>query len=170
LDEVRWLIAREIPHLRRYARALTKDPDRADDLVQDCLLRALRKRHLWRRSGSIRGWLFRILYRLFLSGESRRRWIEREVPLEQAPAAMDGLASSSPGPLALDVADALAGLPAEQRATVALVAIEGLSYDECSNIMGVSIGTVRSRLSRGREALRNRLATGGAAPVLRRVK
>ena len=72
MDDVKWAIAREIPHLRRYARALLRDADAADDLVQECLERALTKRHLWRRKGSLRSWLFRIVYTQFLNGRGRR--------------------------------------------------------------------------------------------------
>src|SRR3546814_7129756 len=79
-----WRTSRDIPHLRRYALALVRDREAADDLVQDSLERALKKRHLWRRQGSIRSWLFRILYNVFLnqmSGRQRRRSV---VPLDEA--------------------------------------------------------------------------------------
>src|SRR5712691_6422066 len=73
MDELQWLIAREIPHLYRYALALLRNTDAADDLVQDCLERALRKRQLWRRQGSMRNWLFRMLYNVFLNTRHTRR-------------------------------------------------------------------------------------------------
>ncbi len=77
-EEFDWLLSREIPHLRRYAYALVHDPVSADDLVQDCLERALRKRHLWQPRGRVRGWLFRILYRTYLNDRSSAR-TRREV-------------------------------------------------------------------------------------------
>jgi RNA polymerase sigma-70 factor (ECF subfamily) len=82
MDERKWLIAREIPHLRRYALALLRDPHAADDLVQDCLERALRKRHLWRQCGSMRSWLFRILYTVFLNTRKSQWRDQQTVPLE----------------------------------------------------------------------------------------
>jgi RNA polymerase sigma-70 factor, ECF subfamily len=72
MDELQWLIAREIPHLHRYALALLRNTDAADDLVQDCLERALRKQQLWRRQGSMRSWLFRMLYNVFLNTRNTR--------------------------------------------------------------------------------------------------
>lgn len=69
MDELQRLIAHEIPHLHRYALALLRNSDAANDLVQDCLERALRKRRLWRRQGSMRSWLFRILYNVFLNAK-----------------------------------------------------------------------------------------------------
>jgi len=155
VDDVSWLMAREIPHLRRYATALLGDAHAADDLVQDTLERALRKRRLFRR-GHVRGWLFRILYRLFLNQESARK---RRAPmlaahrLEQREALAD--APRQEARVAVrDVSQALERLPAPQRATILLIALEGLSYDQAAEVLEVPVGTVRSRLSRGREALR----------------
>lgn len=152
-DEIKWLIAREIPHLRRYAFALTNQPEAADDLVQDCLERALRKRHLLRHRGSIRTWLYRIQYTVFIDTYVSRKK-RKEVALDELTSA-PAVAPPQDGWLAcLDVAHGLARLPAEQRAAILLVALEGMTYDEAADILGVPIGTVRSRLSRGRETLR----------------
>lgn len=151
MDDLKWLIAREIPNLRRYARALVGDAEAADDLVQDCLERALRKRALWRREGRIRNWLFKILYRIHLGRVRRPRSllsIEADDMEFESPAGQEGRIHC------LNVAQALAALPAEQRAVILLVALEGMSYDAAADILGVPVGTVRSRLSRGREALR----------------
>lgn len=155
---MKWLISREIPHLRRYARALARDRDEADDLVQDCLERAIRKRHQWRRRGSIRSWLFRTLYRTFINGQTRRTRERAQLPvdgpyegiherLREPPRQEDHLAWQ-------DMAAALGRLPDQQRAALLLVALEGMSYDEAADILAVPVGTVRSRLSRAREALR----------------
>jgi RNA polymerase sigma-70 factor (ECF subfamily) len=154
LDDVRWAIAQEIPHLRRYARGLTGDAASADDLVQASLERALRKHRLWRRRGSLRSWLFRIVHRTFLNDLQRGG---RHVPLEEAAAE-----AVTPAPWtaqetrieALDVVRRLAHLPVGQRAVLLLVVVEDLSYDEAADVLGVPIGTVRSRLSRARESLR----------------
>jgi RNA polymerase sigma-70 factor, ECF subfamily len=182
IEEFRWQVTRAIPHLRRYARALTGDRHRADDLVQDCLERGLRKQHLWRPSGSVRAWLLRILYRQFVSDYRRGRRRGTEVSVEAA-----GALTQAPRQErhleCEEVADALERLPAEQRATVVLVALEDLPYDEAASVLGVPVGTVRSRLSRGRDALRSMLEGEGLAapaeapeepaegsPRLRRVK
>src|SRR3546814_13521510 len=83
VEETKWLIAREIPHLRRYALALVRDREAADDLVQDSLERALKKRHLWRRQGSIRSWLLRVLYNVYLTQLRGRRRRRAAVPLHE---------------------------------------------------------------------------------------
>ena len=154
MDELKWLIAREIPHLRRYALALRRDPDAADDLVQDCLERALRKRHLWRRRGSMRSWLFRILYTVFVNTNKKQSRDKQAVPLD---AIAFTLAASPSQELYVEyreMAKALSQLPEQQYAAIILIALEGFSYDEAAWILGIPIGTLRSRLYRGREALR----------------
>ena len=154
MDELKWLIAREIPHLRRYALALRRDPDAADDLVQDCVERALRKRHLWRRRGSMRSWLFRILYTIFLNTNKKRRRDQQTIPLD---ALAFTLAASPSQELYVEcgeMARVLAQLPEQQYTAIMLIALEGFSYDEAAWILGIPIGTLRSRLYRGREALR----------------
>lgn len=179
MSETSWLIAREIPRLRRYALALTGDATAADDLVQDTLERAITKRHLWRRRGSLRSWLYRILYNVFLNQAGRRRRRQAEIELDEAPPL--GVRPRHDARLVCrDIAEAMLSLPAEQRAAIALTAIEGLAYDEAAEVLGVPVGTLRSRLSRGRDRLREIHAgepeTGEAnaaaveAPRLRRVK
>ncbi len=161
-EDTRWLIARELPRLRRYARALRNDSG-ADDLVQDCIERALRKSNLWRQGTNMRAWLFRILYNLHLSSLRSGKRSPQTVPLDDvAP-----MAGGGPGQLhALELKElsrAFRALPAEQRDVVALVALEGMRYDEAAAVLGVPMGTVRSRLSRARAALRE--ATAAAPPL-----
>jgi RNA polymerase sigma-70 factor (ECF subfamily) len=174
--DVTWLIAREIPHLRRYAAALARDRSDADDLVQDCLERAIRKRHLWRRHGSIRGWLFRMLYRTFVNGYRRRARERTQVQIEPSGDGMPMHERLCEPPRQehhlewLDMADALQRLPDQQRAAVLLVALEGMSYDEVAAVLDIPVGTVRSRLSRAREALRQIKTRRRGAVSLRRVK
>lgn len=174
-EDLRWLIAREIPHLRRYAMFLVGDPERADDLVQDCLERALRKRHLWRRQGSLRSWLFRLLHRLHIdagrSRASRRRAHEASASgqeLSVQPPAQE------PAVQLEAVTEALRRLPTDQQAAILLVGVEGFSYEEAAAILEVPVGTVRSRLSRGRDALRATWSRapdrGLERPLLRRIK
>jgi RNA polymerase sigma-70 factor (ECF subfamily) len=165
LDEIETCV----PALRRYARALTRNVDRADDLVQDCLERAIRKRGLFRPTGPLQAWLFRILVNLWrnsLRSERRRGEhvaydalvIEPSIPAPQH------------GRLALgDMNRALDRLPDDQRETLLLVVLEGVSYEEAASILGIPIGTVMSRLSRARAALRALTGTGDE-PRLRTVK
>jgi len=180
VTDTKWLIAHEIPRLRRYALALVGDPVLADDLVQDTLERAIRKRHLWRRRGSLRGWLYRILYNVFLNQSAQRRRRRNEVDLDLAPERAEACSQDIHVEYN-EIALAMARLPAEQRAAIALVAIEGLAYDEASSVLGIPIGTLRSRIARGRERLRELCPTEMAepadpeparptAPHLRRVK
>lgn len=171
MSDMKWMIAREIPHLRRYARALTRSADEADDLVQDCLERALRKRHLWRRSGRLRSWLFRMLYNIYLNHRrtlSRRpalRSIDEEsVPEPVAPASQESRIECQ------RVGEALERLPVAQRDAILLVSLEGMPYDEAAWILDIPVGTLRSRLSRGRDALRETLVATRPTPLLRRVK
>lgn len=167
MEETKWLIAREIPRLRRYALALTRDRVAADDLVQDTLERAIRKRNLWRGHGSLRGWLYRLMYNVFLNQSPRRKRQAQEVDLDHAPE-LAGQGAPDRNVVYRDVMAALQELPAEQRAAIALTAIEGLSYDEAAAALDVPVGTLRSRLSRGRERLRQTFDT--AEPSIRQVK
>lgn len=174
MSEMAALIEPHIPALRRFAWSLLRDESAADDLVQDCLERAVGRWHLRRRDGDLHAWLFAILHNTFVS---QRRYVQRRgasVPLEEWDGAPVGpVESVAERRLALrGVLSALAELPDEQRAVIILVAIEDFSYAEAAKVVGVPVGTVMSRLSRGRERLRC-LVEGGravAAPVLRRVK
>lgn len=171
MDDLRWTIARQIPHLRRYAISLTRNRDEADDLVQDCLERALRKRHLWRRRGSLRSWLFRILYRTYIDHHRRRAPLTVEASSDIVDRTVSQPPDQEPRIDCRNVAEAMDRLPDDQRAVILLVALEGLSYDEVADVLGVPIGTVRSRLSRGRDSLRRlRAAEETPPPRLRRVK
>lgn len=166
------LIEPVIPGLRRYANALVRDASEADDLVQDCLERAIARWGQRRADGDTRSWLYSILHNLAVDRwrSLRRRGtmapIETVDPafLSVAPAQEHGLARS-------DILRALDQLPDEYRAVILLVTVEGLSYAETARILGVPPGTVMSRLSRGRARLASAMAHD--APVrshLRRVK
>jgi RNA polymerase sigma-70 factor (ECF subfamily) len=143
-------IAEHIPRLRRYARALAGDSHRADDLVQDTLERALTKFHLWRHGSDLRAWMFSIMHNVFINQLKARR----ELALDEATeAALESPPQSDPLQLR-DLDAALRRLPAEQREVLLLVGLEQLSYIEASQALDVPVGTVMSRLSRGRERLR----------------
>lgn len=143
-----------IPRLTRYARLLTHDPVAAEDLVQDCLTRALRKIHLWEPGTDLRAWLFAILHNQHI-GHARRE-MRRRANSRLVYRNTDGtLAPPLAAQLELrDLARALAKLPEEQRSAIQLVGLEGMGYDEAASVAKLPVGTVRSRVSRGRESLR----------------
>ena len=144
------LIIPFIPNLRRYARALVGDRDGADDLVQDTLERAVRKFHLW-KPGDLRAWLFSIMHNVFVN-QLKARKIMPSVEIDEAT-----IAAHIPTVTSVDVLDlqrALLTLAPEQREVVLLIALEDMTYADVSRALGIPIGTVMSRLSRGREKLR----------------
>jgi len=159
-------ITAHIPRLRRYARALTGDGARADDLVQDTLERALTKFHLWRADSDLRAWMFAIMHNVFVNQLKARRELELD---ENLAAGLEGPPRSDPLEMR-DLDAALARLPAEQREVLLLVGLEQFSYVEASAALGVPLGTVMSRLSRGRERLRALMSGVPAANNLKLVK
>jgi RNA polymerase sigma-70 factor (ECF subfamily) len=161
MNELFQRIEQEIPRLRRYARALTRDQSSADDLVQDCLTRALGKSHLWREGTDLRAWLFTILHNQHVNRVRRSVREGVAVSASDADPGLIAVASQFSRIELRDLERALAQLPEEQRQVVLLVGLEGLRYETVAEIMGVPVGTVRSRLSRGREALRQ-LMSGDA--------
>lgn len=164
----RQAIVAEIPRLRRYARALTGDAVRADDLVQDTLERALGKWTLL-RPGNLRAWLFSIMHNLFVNQARSPRLVD--FPGDEALPDLPTRANQSDALELRDFARSLARLPEEQREVLLLVCLEDLSYENTAIVLGVPIGTVMSRLSRGRERLRDLLAGGEPAePHLKVVK
>ncbi len=159
-------IVAHIPRLRRYARALAGDSHRADDLVQDTLERALAKFYLWRRGSDLRAWLFTIMHNVFINQLKARR----ELALDDA--VEDGLQSAPQSdPLELrDLDAALMLLPVGQREVLLLVGLEQLSYAEVSKALSIPVGTVMSRLSRGRERLRALMSGTATLTSLKVVK
>jgi len=158
-----------IPALRRYAAALLRSRQDADDLVHDCLVRALDKLHTRRDDGDIRAWLFAIMHNLFIS--QRRRSVVRpdSAPLGEQAEIFGVRADQESSLLYREVVRELNGLPEEQRQVILLVSVEDLSYTEVARVLGIPVGTVMSRLSRGRERLR-RAAQEPVRSGLRRVK
>lgn len=169
MGEIAALLEPHIPALRRYAWALVRDHEAADDLVQDCMERAVARWALRRQTGDVKAWLFAIQHNLFVDGLRRKR-------REAIRADMDALSEvaafgveQEDRAAVRDILACLDTLPVEQKSVILLIGVEDLSYDEAARVLGVPIGTVMSRLSRGRERMRRLLETGGA-PVLRRVK
>lgn len=149
-----------IPRLRRYARALVGERGGADDLVQDTVERGWSRIAEWRRDGEMRAWLFGIMHNLYVDSLRARRLqtttLDEKTP---HPAQADHTARLE----IRDLESALALLPVEQREILLLVGLEGMTYDQVAGALGLPLGTVMSRLSRGREKLRI-LMEGRAAP------
>lgn len=162
MSEFQRMVEAAIPALRRYARALTRDTDIADDIVQDTLVRALRSEHLF-HGGDVRAWLYTILTNL---NRNRLRSISRRpilTPIKDGDATLTGPDTGS-----RDIARALDDLAEDQRTALLLVVLEGLTYREVAEVQGVPIGTVMSRLARARLQIKTYL--DGERPALRRVK
>jgi RNA polymerase sigma-70 factor (ECF subfamily) len=147
-------IEAEIPRLRRYARALTRDVVTADDLVQDCLTRALGKLHLWQDGTDLRAWLFTILHNQYVNHIRRAVREGSAVGLNESEPLLSRAPQQGKRLELRDLERAIAKLPDEQRIVILLVGLEGMRYEEVAAVLDVPVGTIRSRLSRGREALR----------------
>lgn len=145
-----------LPRLRRLARSLAGHAADADDLVQVALERALRHADQWRPDARLDAWAFAILRNAWLD-ELRSRTRRANVFAPEAAGEHVGEATVERHSDALSVAAAMARLPAEQREVVALVLVEGLAYREASDVLGVPVGTVTSRLARARAALQELL-------------
>lgn len=150
-------IAELIPNLRRYARVLVRDADQADDLVQDCLERAITRYHCFTPGTNLRSWLFTILLNLV---RSQARTNKRRGTMVNIDEVHDAPAHVTPPEQPLMIRDLQAAfekLPESFQEVIILVAIEGMAYEEAAEVIGIPVGTVRSRLSRAREQLRRAL-------------
>lgn len=151
-ESFRAALVEEIPSLRRFARALVRERDKADDVVHDCLVRALSKWQSFRPGTNLRAWLMAILHHTFISDVRRRR------PQGEEPENWDMIPVAAPDETVRlqlrDLERGLAQLPREQRTTLLLVVIEGMSYEQAAEVTGVPVGTIRSRLARARDGLR----------------
>ena len=168
-DDIRARMVAALPRLRRFAYALTGSTEQGDDLVQDACLRALSRIDLWQPGTRLDSWMYRIAQNIWLDRLRANKVRGEVVDID----AMEGM----PGPDGRIVAEseltlqavsgAMTRLPAEQRAIIALVCIEGLSYKEAAEISGVPVGTVMSRLARARRALHAVLNQPGRAGASR---
>ena len=154
MAEIYRSIEAEIPRLRRYARALARDVAAADDLVQDCLARALGKLHLWQEGTDLRAWLFTILHNQYVNQVRRAVREGAMVGLSETEPLLTRAPHQGKNLELRDLERAIGKLPEEQRSVILLVGLEGMRYEEVADVLGVPVGTIRSRLSRGREALR----------------
>ena len=174
-------ITEHIPSLRRYARVLTGDAWAADDLVQDTLERACSKWALWTAGTDLRAWLFTLMHNVFVNQVRRSvRQVAEGVSVDVDDVQAELVAPEAAIDQSLDLQRCLLRLPEDQRAVLLLVSLQDMSYEEVARVTGVPIGTVMSRLSRGRSRLRElmdgapaqvRGATQSASPpLLRRLK
>lgn len=151
-----------LPRLRRFARALAGNPHDADDLVQVALERALSRAAQWRPDFRLEGWVFGIVRNAWID-EQRARGRRGRLFVDEDEGARVGVAHVDHHADALSVQAAMQRLPEEQRSAVALVLVEGLSYREAAEALEVPIGTLTSRLARGRSALQALLEPEGGA-------
>jgi RNA polymerase sigma-70 factor, ECF subfamily len=154
-DEIRERMVAVLPRLRRFAYALTGSAEQGDDLVQDACLRALSRIDQWQPGTRLDSWMYRIAQNIWLDRVRANKVRGEVVDVEAAEGIVgsDGRDVTESELTLQTVAAALARLPAEQRAVIALVCVEGASYKEAAEITGVPIGTVMSRLARARRAL-----------------
>jgi RNA polymerase sigma-70 factor, ECF subfamily len=168
--EFRQQLTAELPYLRRFARALCGDAALADDLVQDCVERALSRSSLYDPSRPLRAWLFAILRNIFISGLRKSSRLQVVKTVDELYDGEDAVRAEQETNISLKlIAQALDQLPDQQREILVLVSLEEMSYREAAEIVGVPIGTVMSRLSRARNHMQQLLEERGT-PVLRRVK
>lgn len=158
----------ELPRLRRYARALVGDRAAADDLVQDTLERAWSRIAQWRAGTDLRAWMFGIMHNLRVDqlrrpGLNTSSWDDEDIEVPVRATQTDGIELE-------ELADAIRRLPEEQRSVLLLVALEEMRYEDVARTLNIPVGTVMSRLARGRERLRLLLDDSSGAPGLRVVK
>ena len=166
------LLEPQIPALRRYAYALTRDHTAADDLVQDTLERAIGRWVLRAGDAEMRAWLFAILHNLFIDGQRARRRRPLHDTLDDEADQAGTPATQEASLIGRDTLAQFGALSQEHQAVLLLVGVEGLPYASAARVLGVPIGTVMSRLSRAREQFR-RVIDGEqilGRPELRRVK
>ena len=148
------LVAAEIPCLRRFALKLTRDTAAAEELVQECLVRGLDKQHLWRQGTNLRAWLCTILRNQYINEIRRTAREGIAVDLSKVDEQLADPPAQEKGLEWRDVTRVLAQLTKGQREAVVLIGLDGWSYERTAAAAGVPVGTVRSRLSRGRDRLK----------------
>lgn len=159
----------QVRTLRRYALTLARDRDDAEDLVQETLVRAIAGARTFRPDANLRSWLFGILHNVHIS-DRRRDQVRTRAAASIETLARTDIAPNQPDHIELSrTMEAFARLPEDQRRALTLVAVEGMSYQEAAGILGIPLGTLMSRLGRGREALRADVRGGERGPTALRV-
>ena len=154
MTEFARLLEAQLPRLRRYARALTRDPSRADDLIQDTLVRALAKQHLYQDGTNLRAWLFTLMHNQHVNDIRRNVQEGNSLDVDTVAAHLVAVTNPTASRQLRELDEAIGKLAMEQRQVILLIGLEGMSYEEAAAILKLPIGTVRSRLSRGGDALR----------------
>jgi RNA polymerase sigma-70 factor (ECF subfamily) len=150
-----------LPRLRRFAGGLTRSATEADDLVQAACERALARQHQFQEGTRFDSWMFRIVQTIWIDQLRAREVRKEDGEIAEERLGSDETVRRVEARLALaEVRQAVARLPTDQRATLMLVTVEGLSYKEAAEVAGVPVGTIMSRLARARIALQQLLATG----------
>jgi RNA polymerase sigma-70 factor (ECF subfamily) len=157
MNQVYAEIVEVLPDLRRYALTLNRNPTAADDLIQDCVLRALVKCHLFNAGSNLRAWLFTIMHNVHISSVRRGKHIELPIDPDLAAARLWTKPAQEEALLMKALFKAMQDIPEAQRNVVLMVGVEGLSYEAIAERLQVRVGTVKSRASRGRDALRKAL-------------
>jgi RNA polymerase sigma-70 factor (ECF subfamily) len=158
-----------LPNLRRYARVLIRNRDLADDLVQDTLERTLRYAASFESDTDLRAWLFTIMHSQYANSFRRRSAHAIHIPIDDESLAYEALTISHSSSSRLELRDmdcALQSLPQEQRDVVVMVGIETMSYADTAQSLNIPVGTVMSRLARGRQRLRRSMLGIGQNPAL----
>jgi RNA polymerase sigma-70 factor (ECF subfamily) len=144
----------EIPRLRRFARYMARDVDYADDLVQECLARAIANIESWQPGTNLRAWLFVILKNVFRNDKRREKHEIAHLNRLETEAVSTAPARQHTQLMLSEIQEAFLQLSEDHREVLMLIAVEGLRYEEAAQILEISVGTVKSRLSRARNALR----------------
>ena len=156
-DESYSLIVAEIPRLRRYSRFLVRDPELADDLVQECLTRAVAKLDTWEVGSNMRAWLFVILHNAYISHWRRVKRSPTTVEMSPSDPALAVVGTQEQHLGMIDVQTAFNKLGEDHKQILLMVGVEGLRYEDAAAALDLPVGTVRSRLFRARSALRQLL-------------
>lgn len=146
-----------LPQLRRYALALCHSPIAADDLVQETVSRALVKSHLFNAGTNLRAWLFTIMHNVHVSNMRRQKYVELPIDPDVAAAALSTRPTQEAALEMKALLKAIQGIPKAQRTVVMMVGVEGMSYEKVAEHLKVPVGTIKSRVSRGRDTLRKAL-------------
>ena len=170
MDRFQTLLVDEIPSLRRYAKVLCKDRDQADDLVQECLLRAISRRKLWLGHKGIRPWLFTIMHNLFVNALRRPTHLYVDSLSDEYRNTATASDHAEELSVLADFEQSFSMLSTEQREVLVLVGVEQLSYKRVAGITKVPVGTVMSRLARAREQLRKCLDGEARNTKIKRIK
>lgn len=157
IEDIGALIEPEIPRLRRYARMLVRNAAYADDLVQECLLRAVSRFDSWTPGTNLRAWMFTILHNVYVNEVRRATRMPLASDMSESNPSLETVASQDERLRLRDLDRAFNQLSDDHRQVILLIGIEGLQYEEAAAVLDVPVGTVRSRLSRAREALRSAL-------------